>query len=176
MKNLLKIIALSGFAFVLSSCGTANDVYGNSSPNNFPSNNGVYRTPDGTVYGQNDIYRDRNGNVYQNGRIIRTGEVSGQPGILGRNGNNNQVYYPNSNQKRLPPGQAKKIYGGNAKDYAPGQVKKRNSNWENNANRSTNVGARNYKKDDDRKDESKNDKGNKKKFKSRNEGRNGHDD
>lgn len=28
--------------------------------------------------------------------------------------------------KRLPPGQAKKIYGGSAKDYAPGQVKKRN--------------------------------------------------
>jgi hypothetical protein len=28
-------------------------------------------------------------------------------------------------QKRLPPGQAKKIYGGNAKDYAPGQQKKK---------------------------------------------------
>ena len=28
--------------------------------------------------------------------------------------------------KKLPPGQAKKIYGGSAKDYAPGQVKKRN--------------------------------------------------
>jgi hypothetical protein len=27
-------------------------------------------------------------------------------------------------QKRLPPGQAKKIYGGSAKDYAPGQQKK----------------------------------------------------
>ncbi len=27
--------------------------------------------------------------------------------------------------KKIPPGQAKKIYGGNAKDYAPGQVKKR---------------------------------------------------
>ncbi|MGG7549432.1 quinol oxidase subunit 4 [Chryseobacterium arthrosphaerae] len=27
--------------------------------------------------------------------------------------------------KRIPPGQAKKIYGGSAKDYAPGQVKKR---------------------------------------------------
>ncbi|PKF75918.1 quinol oxidase subunit 4 [Chryseobacterium sp. PMSZPI] len=30
------------------------------------------------------------------------------------------------NGNRLPPGQAKKIYGGSAKDYAPGQVKKRN--------------------------------------------------
>ncbi|WP_394758360.1 quinol oxidase subunit 4 [Flavobacterium sp.] len=27
--------------------------------------------------------------------------------------------------KRLPPGQAKKIYGGSAKDYAPGQHKKK---------------------------------------------------
>lgn len=27
--------------------------------------------------------------------------------------------------KKIPPGQAKKIYGGSAKDYAPGQVKKR---------------------------------------------------
>ena len=27
-------------------------------------------------------------------------------------------------QKRLPPGQAKKIYGGSARDYAPGQQKK----------------------------------------------------
>ena len=27
-------------------------------------------------------------------------------------------------EKRLPPGQAKKIYGGSARDYAPGQRKK----------------------------------------------------
>lgn len=27
-------------------------------------------------------------------------------------------------EKRLPPGQAKKVYGGNARDYAPGQRKK----------------------------------------------------
>nr|WP_228441097.1 quinol oxidase subunit 4 [Chryseobacterium phosphatilyticum] len=32
----------------------------------------------------------------------------------------------NGNGNKLPPGQAKKIYGGSAKDYAPGQVKKRN--------------------------------------------------
>ena len=40
-----------------------------------------------------------------------------------------EVHYPRTRtvvvkQKRLPPGQAKKIYGGNAKDYAPGQRKK----------------------------------------------------
>jgi len=27
--------------------------------------------------------------------------------------------------RRLPPGQAKKVYGGSARHYAPGQVKKR---------------------------------------------------
>ena len=36
--------------------------------------------------------------------------------------------------KKIPPGQAKKIYGGSAKDYAPGQVKKRNANWNNEGN------------------------------------------
>ncbi|MGH1517332.1 quinol oxidase subunit 4 [Chryseobacterium sp. JK1] len=37
------------------------------------------------------------------------------------------AYDNNSYQaKKIPPGQAKKIYGGSAKDYAPGQVKKRN--------------------------------------------------
>ncbi len=37
------------------------------------------------------------------------------------------VAYDNGYQaKKIPPGQAKKIYGGSAKDYAPGQVKKRN--------------------------------------------------
>ncbi|WP_076550273.1 quinol oxidase subunit 4 [Chryseobacterium ureilyticum] len=37
------------------------------------------------------------------------------------------VVHDNGNRvKKVPPGQAKKIYGGSAKDYAPGQVKKRN--------------------------------------------------
>nr|WP_315032196.1 quinol oxidase subunit 4 [uncultured Chryseobacterium sp.] len=38
------------------------------------------------------------------------------------------VAYDNSGSQgnKIPPGQAKKIYGGSAKDYAPGQVKKRN--------------------------------------------------
>lgn len=108
MKNLLKIAALSSFAFFMASCGTANDAYGNNN-----GNNGVYRSSDGTVYRQGEIYRDRNGNVYQNGKIIRNYPVA---------------------TKTLPPGQAKKIYGGSAKDYAPGQVKKRNGNWNNDGN------------------------------------------
>ena len=36
------------------------------------------------------------------------------------------VHDNGSRVKKVPPGQAKKIYGGSAKDYAPGQVKKRN--------------------------------------------------
>ena len=131
MKNTLKIVALSGLAFVLTSCGTANDIYGNN-PNSYPTNgnnNGsVYRANDGQVYRRGEVYRDRNGNVYQNGRVIRTGDVYGNPGILGRN-SNQTVYYPNQNKRNLPPGQAKKIYGGNAKDYAKGQQNKRNNQW-----------------------------------------------
>ena len=177
MKNLLKIVALSGLAFVLSSCGAANDVYGNNNPNNYPTNNrGVYRVPDGTVYGQNDIFRDRNGNVYQNGRIIRTGDISGQPGILGRNGNNNQVYYPNNNARRLPPGQAKKIYGGSAKDYAPGQLKKRNGNWNNNQYGENDDVDRRYRKDDDRDYKNRNGKQDKKNYKNKDREKSGEDD
>ena len=180
MKNVIKIFALSSLTLMLASCGAVNDTYGNNNPNSYPgsypSNNGVYRTPDGTVYRQNDIYRDRNGNVYQNGRIVRTGEVTGQPGILGRNGNTNQVYYPNNNERRLPPGQAKKIYGGSAKDYAPGQLKKRSGNWNNNQNRQGDNGDRGYRQDDDRKYENRNGKQNKKNYKSKDHKKHGHDD
>ncbi len=37
----------------------------------------------------------------------------------------NRGYNGYHNGNKIPPGQAKKIYGGSAKDYAPGQVKKR---------------------------------------------------
>lgn len=72
------------------------------------TNGPVYRAPDGTVYRSGDVYKDRNGNVYQNGRMIS------------KNG---------TSYKKLPPGQAKKIYGGEATDYAPGQVKKRSNGY-----------------------------------------------
>ncbi|TXF79382.1 hypothetical protein [Chryseobacterium sp. legu1] len=112
MKNLLKIFLGAGLAVTMVSCGAVNDAYGNNGSAQYPTNNGtVYRSPDGTVYRQGDVYSDRNGNIYQNGRVIRT-QTSG-------------VYGRNDNAKRLPPGQAKKIYGGSAKDYAPGQMKKR---------------------------------------------------
>ena len=163
MKNLFKIMAVAGLAFTLASCGAANDPYGTNYPN-YPTNDGrVFRAPDGTVYRSGDVYRDRDGNVYQNGRVIRTGDVYGNPGILGRNGNNT-VYYPNNNAKGLPPGQAKKIYGGSAKDYAPGQVKKRQRYYNN--------GQVIHNRDDRKFDDNHKNKGNKK-FKNRNGKRNG---
>ena len=134
MQNISKFLLISGLSVTLTSCGAVNDPYGNQNPNNYPNsqnypnNNSVYKAGDGAVYGRGEVYRDRNGNVYENGRVVRQGDVYGQPGILSRNGNQT-VYYPNTNQKRLPPGQAKKIYGGKAKDYAPGQVKKRNGDY-----------------------------------------------
>lgn len=131
MQNLLKIAAFSSLAFILSSCGSVNDAYGNNNSNNYPNypagNGGVYRTSDGNIYRQGEVYRDRNGNIYQNGRVIGTDGSYGRPGVIVRNDGTNNVYYPKNRQRKLPPGQAKKIYGGNARDYAPGQVKKRSN-------------------------------------------------
>lgn len=119
MKSLIKILAVAALAFTLASCGTQqNSTNGNQYPNSrYPSNGGIFKTPDGTVYREGDVYRDGSGNVYQNGRVIRNEGTLNLPGILGTNG----VY---TNGKKLPPGQAKKIYGGEAKDYAPGQQNK----------------------------------------------------
>lgn len=162
MKNILKIMFVTGLAVTLTSCGAMSDPYGTQNNRNYPNDGSVYRTGDGTVYRQGDVYRDNNGNVYENGRIIRRGDVYGQPGILGRNGNQ-QVYYPNNNQRRLPPGQAKKIYGGNAKDYAKGQVKKRNNSYGNDRRYENDDYNRNRgKNDDDRGFRNQDDKSNKK--------------
>lgn len=93
MKGFIKLAVVAGGLFFLASCDSATGVYN--------GNNGrVYRAPDGGVYRTGDIYTDRNGNVYRNGSIYKT-----------------------KSYKRLPPGQAKKIYGGNARDYAPGHNK-----------------------------------------------------
>lgn len=48
---------------------------------------------------------------------------------------NDKVYYGKRKYKRLPPGQAKKIYGGSATDYAPGKVKKRKGWYWNDENK-----------------------------------------
>ncbi len=125
MKNIFKIILASGLAFTMASCGTMNNPLGNNYPTNYPNDGRVYRSPDGNVYRQGDVYRDRNGNVYQNGRVINSGGVYNNP----RGKNQAGTVYPRNN-RNLPPGQAKKVYGGNAKDYAHGQTKKHNGQWD----------------------------------------------
>ena len=103
LKNILSTFLVG---VVIVSCTTStNRGYGN--------NDRVYRAPDGSIYRENQIYKDRNGNVYRNGRIYQYGNVHAK------------------NSKRLPPGQAKKVYGGNAKDYAYGQNKKNNRHYRN---------------------------------------------
>jgi hypothetical protein len=63
------------------------------------------RQPDGSI-------------IYPDGRVrLPDGRIRYPDGT---------VRFPNSrnkNVKRLPPGQAKKVYGGRATDYAPGQIK-----------------------------------------------------
>ena len=167
MNNLFKILLGAGLAITLASCSAIQDPYGNNTntyPNNGTNNGNVYRANDGQVYGRGDVYRDRTGNVYQNGRIIRTGDVYGNPGILGRNGNQD-VYYPNQNRRNLPPGQAKKIYGGNAKDYAKGQQNKRNNQWKKYDDKRDDHRSRNHK--DYKKNKNNNNKKYNKKYKDR---------
>lgn len=101
MKKYIIILSIAAGGFALQSCSSNNGVYGQD---------GVYRTPDGSVYRNGDVYKDRNGNVYQYGKILT------------RNVGDYQ-------QKQLPPGQAKKIYGGEAKDYAPGQQNKNSKKY-----------------------------------------------
>lgn len=104
MKSIVKIAMIFGVGFILVACDTQGVVYDNRYPNET-----VYRAPDGGIYRAGDVYRDRNGYSYRNGVVINGGNVY--------------------KRKKLPPGQAKKIYGGSAKDYAPGQVKKRNRSY-----------------------------------------------
>lgn len=123
MKTFFKILFGAGLAFSLASCDAVQNPTTSNYPNSGTNNGRVYKSNDGQVYRTGEIYRDRNGNVFQDGRVIRTGDVYGQPGILNR-GANNTVYNSDQNRRNLPPGQAKKMYGGEAKDYAKGQNKK----------------------------------------------------
>lgn len=129
MNTVLKIVLGGALAVSVASCGVTDPYYGgNRYPSGTYGNGGVYRTPEGTIYRQGDVYRDRNGNIYRNGRIIDRTNVYGRAGIIRRAQSNNA--------RRLPPGQAKKIYGGRATDYAPGQVKKRRTVYYNQNNHS----------------------------------------
>lgn len=97
-----------------------------------------------TPYGGYGYGNHRNDGYYHSGRFYKY---------------QNDRYYANRGyyydgrfyrERRLPPGQAKKIYGGkSAKYYAPGQVKKRNNNYyDNRYNRYDNRYNKRY--DDDR--------------------------
>ncbi len=131
MKLIPKVLMSAGVALMLTSCAVQ-DPYGNTNyPRNYPSNNGVYRAPDGKIYRQGEVYRDRNGNVYRNGQIIR------------RDGG----YYGNA--RNLPPGQAKKIYGGSAKDYNRGHNKAYKNNNKYNKNWNSKKGKKWKDRDDD---------------------------
>lgn len=113
MNNLIKIIVGSFVVLSLASCSTQN-------PNGNNGDTRVYKAKDGTVYRQGEVYKDRNGNIYQNGRIIKSSEIFRVP-----NAQDNDGRYKKNKRNKLPPGQAKKIYGGDAKDYAPGQQNKK---------------------------------------------------
>ena len=77
------------------------------------------RQPDGSIIFSDGRVRYPDGTIkYPDGRVkLPDGRVRYPDGTV-RNPNSR-----NKNVKRLPPGQAKKVYGGRAKDYAPGQNK-----------------------------------------------------
>lgn len=94
------------------------------------------KLPDGTVVYENGNKKLPNGTIIKkDGRILKTGgerwpegkvKVPGQDRTYSKTRPNGRRTYG----KKLPPGQAKKIYGGEAKDYAPGQQTK----WKKNKN------------------------------------------
>lgn len=95
------------------------------------------KLPDGTVVYENGNKKLPNGTIIRkDGSILKTGgerwpdgtvKVPGQDRSYSKTRTNGRRNY----EKRVPPGQAKKMYGGKAKDYAPGQQKKwkKNKNW-----------------------------------------------
>ncbi len=90
-----------------------NVTYPNNYPSNYPSNYPNYpsrgtRQTDGSI-------------IYPSGKIVYAdGTIRYPDGRLKYP--NGRIVYPNSgnNNRWIPPGQAKKIYGRNARDYAPG--------------------------------------------------------
>lgn len=146
MKSIYKIVLAGGVFLTLASCGVADPYYGNNRyPNGTYGNSRVYRTADGNVYRQGDVYRDRNGVVYRDGRVIDRTNVYGRPGIISRPGNYG------GNYRKLPPGQAKKVYGGRATDYAYGQQKKRYGNQNHQGNQGNKKYSKYYKKNNKKK-------------------------
>lgn len=88
------------------------------------------KLPDGTVVYENGTKRLPNGTIIKkDGSILKTGGQRWPDGTVRVPGEDREVYKNKRGRyyksgKRMPPGQAKKVYGGEAKDYAPGQQKK----------------------------------------------------
>lgn len=80
---------------------------------------GTRKLPNGTVVHKDGTIKKRNSGKQVIYRDSRREEQRRRRREIERRNNNN-------NGKRIPPGQAKKIFGGNARDYAPGHQKK----WE----------------------------------------------
>ena len=87
-----------------------NTTNGTTYPTNYPNYPSrqyprtASRQPDGSI-------------IYPDGRIVYPDGTIRYP--------DGQVYSRSNNQRWLPPGQAKKMYGGRARDYAPGHNKHR---------------------------------------------------
>ena len=108
----------------------------------------THKLPDGSIVYSDGTRKLPNGTViYKSGSHI---DNRGANVVLP----NSNIRYPNgngsfANGRRIPPGQAKKMYGGSARNYAPGQQK----NW-----KTSDEGERN---DDDHDDKGKHGKGHK---------------
>jgi len=88
------------------------------------------KLPDGTIVYPDGTRKLPNGTViYKGGTVGEKGTTVSLPdgSVVMPDGTrrypNDRRNIPGSNGKRLPPGQAKKIYGGRASDYAPGHQK-----------------------------------------------------
>ncbi len=97
------------------------------------------KLPDGTIIYKDGTRKLPNGTVIYKGKPVERKEdkVMLPDGSVvlpdgSRTYPDNRRYKRKKDEKSLPPGQAKKVYGGEAKDYAPGQQKrlnKKNKDW-----------------------------------------------
>ncbi len=104
----------------------------------FEGNAQTRKLPDGTIIYSDGTRKLPNGTViYKDGKGGNNGSTVSLPdgSVVLPDGSRQ---YPTTRRrtqshtgKRLPPGQAKKVYGGSARDYAPGQQKKwkKNKEW-----------------------------------------------
>jgi hypothetical protein len=120
MKTHKRILAIVGLVAASAFMTTSADAQTRKLPDGtIIYGDGTRRLPNGTV-----IYPDGNRKGNDGVVTLPDGTVVTQDGRRV-----DQQTRHRRNGKRLPPGQAKKIYGGSAKDYAPGQQKKHHGEW-----------------------------------------------